>query len=114
MSGSLQPTPYADVNAVLAHFLRQIRAVLGGQFRGMYLDGSLALGDFNPQTSDIDFIVTTATTLSDNHFLSLRDLHARFNASDSPWATEVEAVYLPENAFRRTDPQNVPRLRIER
>jgi hypothetical protein len=80
----------------------------------MYLDGSLALGDFNPQTSDIDFIVTTATAVSDEHFVALRALHAHFNASASPWATEVEAVYLPENAFRRADPQHVPQLRIER
>lgn len=114
MSESLQPTPYADVNAVLAHFLRQIRAVLGDEFHGMYLDGSLALGDFNPETSDIDFIVTTDADLSDDQFLALRALHARFNASDSPWATEVEAVYLPAHAFRRSDPENVPRLRIER
>ena len=92
MSGSLQPTPYADVNAVLTHFLTQIRAVLGDQFRGMYLDGSLALGDFNPQTSDIDFVVTTDAAVSAEHFAALRALHARFNASASPWATEVEAV----------------------
>lgn len=114
MSESLQPTPYTDVNAVLAHFLIQIRAILGDQFRGMYLDGSLALGDFNPETSDIDFIVTTDADLSDDQFLALRTMHARFNASDSPWATEVEAIYLPENAFQRSDPENVQRLRIER
>ena len=114
MSGSLQPTPYADVNAVLAHFLTQIRAVLGDHFRGMYLDGSLALGDFNPETSDIDFIVTTDEALSDDRFLALRAMHARFNAGDSPWATEVEAVYLPENAFRCSKPETVPHLRIER
>src|SRR5437660_12777051 len=111
MSGSLQPTPYADVNAVLAHFLTQIRAILGDHFRGMYLDGSLALGDFNRETSDIDFIVTTGTDLSHDQFLALRAMHARFNASDSPWATEVEAVYLPEDSFRRPDPENVLRLR---
>lgn len=114
MSGSLLPTPYADINAVLAHFLTQIRAVLGDQFRGMYLDGSLALGDFNPQTSDIDFIVTTDEALSDDRFLALRAMHARFNTGDSPWVTEVEAVYLPETAFRCSQPENVQQLRIER
>lgn len=35
-------------------------------------------------------------------------------ASVSPWATEVEAVYLPENALRRPDPEHAPHLRIER
>jgi hypothetical protein len=114
MTGSLQPTPYADVNDVLAHFLARIRAVLGDQFRGMYLDGSLALGDFNPETSDIDFIVTTDDDLADDRFPALRAMHARFNAGDSRWAREVEAVYLPENAFRCAAPENVRHLRIER
>jgi hypothetical protein len=94
--------------------LGAIRLILGDHFRGMYVDGSLALGDFDRETSDIDFIVTTDTALSDDRFLALRALHARFNASASPWATEVEAVYLPEDSFRRPDPENVPRLRIER
>lgn len=114
MSGSLPPTPYADVNAVLAHFLTQVGAVLGDRFRGMYLDGSLALGDFCPETSDIDFVVTTDEALPDAHYLALRALHARFNAGASPWATEVEAVYLPESAFRCAEPEHVPLLRIER
>ncbi len=60
MSVPLHPTPYADVNAVLSDFLARIRLILGDRFRGMYLDGSLALGDFNPQSSDIDFVVTTS------------------------------------------------------
>jgi hypothetical protein len=114
MSVALHPTPYADVNAALADFLAEIRAILGGHFRGMYLDGSLALGEFNPETSDIDFIVTTDADLTDDQYLALRAMHARFNAGDSPWATEVEAVYLAENALRRSDPENVQRLRIER
>jgi len=109
-----EQTPYADVNVVLTDFLARIRGILGPHFRGMYLDGSLALGDFNPQTSDIDFVVTTATDLNDAHFDALRVMHADFNASRSPWATEVEAVYLLENSFRRSDPANVRRLRIER
>ncbi len=114
MSVPFHPTPYADVNAVLESFLGDIRAILGVHFRGMYLDGSLALGDFNRETSDIDFIVTTDTALPAAEFEALRAMHARFNARDSPWATDVEAVYLPEDAFRRSDPENVPHLRIER
>ncbi|GAC1429752.1 MAG: hypothetical protein NVSMB65_03230 [Chloroflexota bacterium] len=114
MSAPLYPTPYPDVNAVLEEFLGHIRGILGEHLRGMYLDGSLALGDFNPATSDIDYIVTTDGDLSDDQFVALRAMHARFNAGGSPWATEVEAVYLPETAFRRADPENVPRLRIQR
>ena len=39
-------TPYPDINAVLLDFQRQIAAILGEQMIGMYVYGSLALGDF--------------------------------------------------------------------
>lgn len=114
MNTPLHPTPYPEINAVLRHFLTQVRRILGDRFRGMYLDGSLALGDFNPQSSDIDFVVATDGTLPDAVFLALRDMHARFDTSDSPWATEVEAVYVPREAMRRYDAAHARWPRIER
>ena len=55
----MQPTPYADVNAILADLLARVQAVLGENFVGMYLYGSLATGTFDPESSDIDFLVAT-------------------------------------------------------
>jgi len=99
-----QPTPYPDVNVVLHDLLTSIQIILGSRFRGMYLSGSLALGGFTPQSSDIDYIVVTDTEMADDLLLALRAMHADFNASDSPWATEVEAAYIPQDALRRYDP----------
>jgi len=111
---TLHPTPYADVNAALHDFLARIQAILGDHFLGMYLDGSLALGDFDPHSSDIDFVVMTDTALSDGLFVALRDMHARFDANGSPWASEVEAIYIARDALRRYDPVHAPCTRIER
>lgn len=94
-------TPYADVNAVLRDFLAHIHTILGEHFRGMYLDGSLALGDFDPYSSDIDLVVTTDVPVDEQQFVALHEMHERFNASLSPWATEVEAVYIPQAMLRR-------------
>jgi hypothetical protein len=96
----LQPTPYTDVNAVLHGFATDLRAILGNHFRGMYLTGSLAVGDFDPHTSDIDFIVLTRSMLSDDRIEALRDMHNRFDTSDSPWAGKIEAVYVTPEALR--------------
>jgi hypothetical protein len=41
------PTPYPDVNAILNVLLAAVRAILGNQFVGFYLYGSLASGDFD-------------------------------------------------------------------
>ena len=58
------PTPYPTVNALLDDLLTQARTVLGGELIGFYLDGSLALGDFDPETSDVDFIDAVARQLT--------------------------------------------------
>jgi len=58
-----QPTPFSDVNAFLQQFLSHVRAILGSDFVGLYLYGSLALGDFDPASSDVDAVVATATPL---------------------------------------------------
>jgi hypothetical protein len=56
MHEPLHPTPYADVNAVLYHFLANIQAIVRRHFVGMYVSGSLALGDFDPHSSDKESI----------------------------------------------------------
>jgi Domain of unknown function (DUF4111)/Nucleotidyltransferase domain len=108
------PTPYADVNAAVSRFLSDIRTIFGRGFAGMYLSGSLALGDFSADRSDIDFLVATESEVSGEELEALREMHARFNASDSPWATEVEAAYISRFALRRYDPARATHPHIER
>ncbi|MBK8904926.1 MAG: DUF4111 domain-containing protein [Anaerolineaceae bacterium] len=99
MPEQIPPTPFADVNEVLAHFCDRLQSVLGAQFLGMVLMGSLALGDFDPASSDIDFIVVTNTDLGETAVRGLQQLHEQFAASASPWATRLEAVYVPQAAL---------------
>jgi hypothetical protein len=100
MSDPLFPTPYPDVNAVLHAFTTQAQAILGEHFVGLYLSGSLAVGDFDPRSSDIDFVVVTAASLPADRVAALREMHARFAAGESPWAERIEAVYIPQAALR--------------
>src|SRR5437879_871594 len=101
MPEPLQPTPYADVNEALHELLVQAQTVLGSHFVGMYLSGSVALGDFNPHSSDIDLVIATDAPLSEALFAALQEMHARFAAGGSSWAAKLEAVYIPEQALRR-------------
>lgn len=48
------PTPSPEVNAVLDRLHQGVSSILGTQLAGLYLHGSLALGDLNPASSDID------------------------------------------------------------
>jgi len=56
-------TPYPDVNALLQELLTGVRAILGDHLVGVYLDGSLALGCFEPDRSDVDVVVVTEDEL---------------------------------------------------
>jgi predicted nucleotidyltransferase len=99
-----RPTPYPDVNEVLRLFLSGLQAVLAERFVGLYVHGSLASGDFNPRTSDIDFLVVTADELPDKMLPALKAMHARLAASGLKWATKLEGAYIPRPALRRYDP----------
>jgi len=51
------------VCALLAQLAGRFRQVLGENLVGIYLHGSLAMGCFNPRTSDVDFIVVVSRKL---------------------------------------------------
>jgi predicted nucleotidyltransferase len=110
---TFSPTPYGDINAILREILASVRAILGDRFRAMYVEGSLALGDFDPASSDIDFVVT-AEGLRPQDIESLQGMHARLAATDARWGTDLEATYIPEADLRRYDAGRAIYPRIER
>ena len=75
------PTPYPAVNDVVGTVLSGAREVLGPDLIGFYLDGSLALGDFDRATSDVDFIAAIARPLSPPAFAVLADMHRQLRDS---------------------------------
>ena len=103
-----QPTPYPDVNLVLRMLLEGAQSILRDHFVGLYLYGSLASGGFNPQTSDIDFLVATDADLSDDLIRDLEALHVRLWNSDLKWAAKLEGAYVPLHTLRRHDPDSAP------
>lgn len=102
------PTPYPEVNAALALLLREARAVLGAEFVGLYLYGSLSLGDFTPSSSDVDFLIVTREALPPAIQEALAALHARLAVSDLPYARKLEGWYFPQAALRCHDPHAGP------
>lgn len=54
----------AHVNQLLDEIVATMRRQLGDSLVGVYLHGSLAMGSFNPDSSDIDFLVVAKTKLS--------------------------------------------------
>ncbi len=107
------PTPYPAANGLLKELLAGVQAILGDHFIGLYLDGSLASGDFD-QDSDIDFVAVTDIEIAGSHFSALQAMHDRLATIDSEWAIQLEGTYISQGALRRYDPAEVLHPNIER
>lgn len=103
-----QPSIFPDVNEVLQLLLSNVKEILKQQFIGMYLYGSLSSGDFNPKTSDVDFLVVTANELSDQTISELEAMHQKIWATPLKWADKLEGAYVPKELIRQHDPNGAP------
>ncbi len=99
-----QPTPYPDVNEVLDLLLSSTKEILRDQFVGTYLYGSLSSGDFNPESSDIDFLFVTDDLLEEAKIAALEAMHNRIWAAGLKWASKLEGAYVPKELIRRHEP----------
>ncbi|UBV44176.1 DUF4111 domain-containing protein (plasmid) [Deinococcus taeanensis] len=88
----------ADIASLITHLIGEQRAVLGRQLLGVYLRGSLVLGDFDPQTSDIDLLCVVDRPLSERAFEAVKAMHQRVATLAHPFAHELELAYLPRSA----------------
>jgi predicted nucleotidyltransferase len=89
----------ADI-PILHDLLEQVQAVLGEQFVGLYLHGSLAFGDFDLTTSDIDFAVVTRNHLEAETIAKLEVMHKNLLESSPKMATMLEGAYIPSSMIR--------------
>ncbi|GGE35159.1 streptomycin 3''-adenylyltransferase [Pullulanibacillus camelliae] len=77
----------SDVKHFVAHLQRGISEILYNEYVGFYLHGSLAMGGFNPLSSDIDVLVVTKTSL----VVAIKRELAKFFlvCSHSPFPVEI-------------------------
>jgi hypothetical protein len=98
------PTLPPDAADMLAALLAGMRATLGDDLVGVYLRGSLATGDFDPATSDLDFFAVTERPVTAATFAALRALHAQLDRRQTRYAGELEGPYFDRAAARRFRP----------
>ena len=93
-----------EVAPLVDALLAGIRTALSDNLTGFYLRGSLALGDFNPETSDVDILVVTERPVSDAEFEALSVLHKRINPRDNQFGRHYEVAYIDRASLRRFRP----------
>jgi predicted nucleotidyltransferase len=94
-----QPTPFPELNEILADLTRRVAAILGSNFHAACLQGSFAVGDFDRE-SDVDFLVVTNDEITDAHLPSLQEMHGRIYAQPAARAQHLEGSYIRKDLLR--------------
>jgi hypothetical protein len=93
-----------DVKEILDLLCVSLKSVLEDKLFGIYLYGSLASGDFNPHTSDIDFLGVTHSKLTGEEIRALDAMHSQIASGRNKWAGKLEGSYLSLQALWQYDP----------
>ena len=102
MRTAADPTPFPELNRVLAVLVGRASAVLGPDLVGAYLVGSFAVGDADAH-SDVDVLLPTVRPVTAEQEAALRRLHADLPAPEGHWNREVEGSYPPLDELRTLD-----------
>jgi predicted nucleotidyltransferase len=97
----VDPTPYADINELLGLLLSQMQALLGDKLIGLYLFGSLVVGDFDDDISDIDLVAAISSDLDEQEFERLKAIHADIVQRYKQWDDRIEIGYIAVEHFKK-------------
>src|SRR5260370_7979948 len=99
----------ARVQAELQRIGRNIADILQENFVGFYITGSFAMGAWNPQNSDLDFLVVVKHPIKPDEDAALQKLHAELVKSDFGKRLEGKNINLrtlpPKNFNTQIPPQ---------
>ncbi len=93
-------TKYPELDAVLKEHANNLQDILGSNFVGFYLQGSLALGDFD-LTSDVDFIIVTEEDLSEKQLKEAQVAHDLFYNQTNRWVKRLEYSFFPKQKLNQ-------------
>lgn len=85
------------IRSQVKRFVRDTRTILGENLTGIYLHGSLALGCFNPERSDIDLLVVTRQPMAPETKRLMSGLMLAQSGAPSP----LEASWVLESELKR-------------
>ena len=106
-------TPYSRLDEVLTDHAHGLHDAVGETFVGLYLSGSLAIGDFD-LTSDVDLIAVTEDELRDDQVERVQAAHTQTLSRDTRWVKHLEyAFFSMEKLWAKTSPYDPAGRRID-
>ena len=95
-----------EIKILFDFLLKQTKDLLGKNFIGLYNFGSLSSGDFNPETSDIDFVVVTEKDLGLEFIPTLTKLLDELMLMNPTLTLKLEGSFLPKHVFKDFNQKN--------
>jgi len=86
-----------QVVKLIETLLNELEEIFKDQFLGMYINGSLAMDDFQPDRSDIDLVVTTKELLSGKLLEEIKLMHNKIYNSGILYSQRYGSIYIPLN-----------------
>lgn len=77
---------------VIDDFVTTAKEIIGEQLTGIYLHGSLAMGCFNPDKSDIDLIIVIEKSISDEQKMKVMERVVALNQQAPAKGLEMSIV----------------------
>ena len=106
-------TPYLGLDEVLTDYAHTSQDVLKDNFVGLYLLGSLAIGDFD-LTSDVDYVIVTNNELSDDELGCVQSRHTELLSRNTRWVKHLEYSFFSiQKLSELSSPYGEHGLRIE-
>ncbi len=96
----IKVTQYPAINQLLDLLVSRINATLGDKLAGLYLEGSLVAGDFEPGISDIDLLAALTSDIDAKELEALEVMHAEFVAEFKEWYDRIEVCYISVQALK--------------
>ena len=81
-----------ETNSLINSFVEQTKDILKDNLVGVYLHGSLAMGCFNPQKSDIDLVIVVNEPLTDSIKKEYLEMVVEHNARGPAKGIEMSVV----------------------
>ena len=81
-----------EISQLLSDIVTHCTGLLGENLVGIYLHGSLAMGSFNPDSSDVDFLVVTKTPLTPEKRKELAQAMIRLSEHAPPKGLEMSVI----------------------
>mgnify|MGYP002076914063 CR=1 FL=1 len=100
------------IGSLVQELSDKILESLNEELLGLYIFGSLIMGDFEPDRSDLDLLTIVEHDINEQRLDNLRKMHTEFIEKYPQWDHRIEVAYVPLEGMKTFKTQTCKIVRI--